>query len=93
MVSSVTVDAPAGLGGSFNGGEIHISPIDTRLIEPVTLALSIMDGDRLLAICPVHLTEQTWGLRGSVVTGNDSTGCLQARLQGPLSSRYYYSDL
>ena len=87
MVSSITIDAPAGLGGSFIAGEIHISPIDTRLVEPVTLALSIMDGDRLLAVCPVHLTEHTRGLRGSVVTGNDSTGCLQPRLQVDIAAQ------
>ena len=81
MISSVTVDAPSGLGGSFTEAEIDLLPTSARLDEPVTLALKVMDGDRLLAICPVHLTDQTRGLRGSVVTGTDSTGWLQTRLK------------
>ena len=81
MISTVTIDAPSGLGGSFTGGEINFLSTNTRLDEPVTLALKVMDGDRLLAICPVHLTEQTSGLRGSIVTGTDSTGWLQTRLR------------
>ena len=86
MISSVTIDAPSGLGGSFTEGEINLLPTSTRLDEPVTLALKVMDGDRLLAICPVHLTEQTRGLRGSIVTGTDSTGWLQIRLRVDVAS-------
>ena len=81
MISSVTVDAPSGLGGSFTEAEIDLLSTRTRLDEPVTLALKVLDGDTLLAICPVHLSEQTRGLRGSVVTGTDSTGWLQAHLK------------
>ena len=81
MISSVTIDAPSGLGGSFTGGEIDILSTSRRLDETVTLALDVMDGDRLLASCPVHLTEQTRGLRGYVITGTDSTGWLQTRLK------------
>ena len=81
MISTVTIDAPSGLGGSFTGGEINFLPTNTRLDEPVTLALKVMDGDADLAICPVHLTEQTTGLRGSIVTGADSTGWLRTRIK------------
>ena len=64
-----------------HGREIVLLPTKRRLDEPVTVALNLMDGDRLLASYPVHLTEQTRGIRGSVVTGTDSTGWLQARLK------------
>ena len=80
MVGSVTVDAPSGLGGDFTETEIVLLPINS-LGEPVTLALEIMDGDRLLASWPVHLTQRTGGLRGSILTGTDSTGWLQTRLK------------
>ena len=80
MVGSVTVDAPSGLGGDFTETELVFLPINS-LDEPVTLALDIMDGDRLLASWPVHLTERTGGLRGSILTGTDSTGWLQTRLK------------
>ena len=81
MISSVTIDAPFGLGGSFTEGVINLLPTSTKLDEAVTLALKVMDGDSLLAICPVHLTEQARGLTGSIVTGTDSTGWLQTRLR------------
>ena len=81
MISSVTVNAPFGLGGSFTGMEFHLFPNNTRLDEPVTLALNVMDGDKLLASWPVHLTERTGGPRGSIVTGADKTGWLQTRLK------------
>ena len=87
MISSVTVDAPSGLGGSFTEGEINLLPISTKLDEPITIALKVMDGDRLLANCPVHLVERTIGLKGSVVTGTDSTGWLQTRLRVDVAAR------
>ena len=81
MVSSVTVDAPFGLGGSFTGAEVSLLPSSRALDEPISLALDIMDDDRLLASWPVNLTERTGGLKGSILTGADSTGWLQSRLR------------
>ena len=80
MISSVVVDAPSGLGGSFTGGEIDILSTSRVLEESVTLALEVMDDDRLLASCPVHLTEGTRGSKGSIFSGTDSSGWLQIRL-------------
>ena len=80
MVDSVTVDAPFGLGGDFTETELVLIPINS-LEEPVTLSLDIMDGDKILASWPVHLTERTGGLRGSTLTGTDSTGWLQTRIK------------
>ena len=80
MINSVTIDAPSGLGGSFIGGELNVSLINTKLDEPVTLAIDIMDGGKLIASCPVHLTEQTGGFKGSIFTGTDSIGWLETRL-------------
>ena len=87
MISSVTVDAPSGLGGSFTEAEIDLLPPSTRLAEPITIAFKVMDGDTLLANCPVHITERTSGLRGFVVTGTDSTGWLQTRLRVDVAAR------
>ena len=81
MISSVTIDAPSGLGGSFSGGELDIFPTNTKLDEPVTLALDIMDGDKLITSCPVDLTERTGGPKGSIFSGTDSTGWLETRLR------------
>ena len=80
MLSSVVIDAPSGLGGSFTGGEINILSTSRLLEEAVTLALEVMEGDMLLASCPIHLTEGTRGLKGSIFSGTDSSGWLQIRL-------------
>ena len=80
MVDSVTIDAPFGLAGDFTETELTLIPINS-LDEPVTLSLDIMDGDIILASWPVHLTERTSGLRGSTLTGADSTGWLQAHIK------------
>ena len=71
---------PSGLGGSFTGGEIDILSTSRVLGESVTLALEVMDVDRPLASCPVHLTEGTRGAKGSIFSGTDSSGWLQIRL-------------
>ena len=80
MISSVTIDLPAGLGGIFSGGELNIGPATTEMDEPLTLALRIMAEDKLVASYPVYLKERTGGPRGFVLTGTDSTGWLAMRL-------------
>ena len=87
MVSSVTVDAPSGLGGNFAEAEISLLPTNSTLDEPISLALDIMDDDRLIASWPVHLTERTGGLKGSILTGSDSTEWLQTRLRVDVEAR------
>ena len=79
-VSSVTVDAPAGLGGTFTGAELTIFPAYEKLEEPVTLSMNIWDGDELIASCPARLIERTGGSKGSIFTGTDSTGWLGVRM-------------
>ena len=92
LVSSLVVDAPAGLGGSFTGYGIDVLSIDTKLDAPVTLALDVMGGDRLLASCPIHLTKQTRGLKGSILTGTDSTGWLEASLTVNVVAREFAAE-
>ena len=81
MISSLTIDAPSGLGGAFSEGELKLFPIDTRLQEPVTLALDVMDGDNLVASYPIRLMERTGGSKGFIFTGADSTGWLEIQLK------------
>lgn len=80
LISSLVVDAPAGLGGSFTGYEIDFLPTDIMLEDHVTLMLDVIDGDKLLVSCPIRLTEQTRGLKGSILTGTDNSGWLETRL-------------
>ena len=80
LVSNIRVDAPSGLGGNFTGGELYVLSTNRRLDETITLTLDVMHGGRLLASCPIHLTERTTGLKGSIFNGQDSSGWLQIRL-------------
>ena len=92
LIDSLVVDAPAGLGGSFTGYELDILPTDTSLDDPVTLAVDVMDGDRIQASCPIQLTQQTGGLKGSVLTGTDSTGWLEMRLTVNVVDREFATE-
>ena len=94
MVRSVTVDAPSGLGGSFTEAEISLLPLNSALDEPISLALDIMDEDRLVTSWPINLTERTAGFKGFVLTGADTTGWLQTRLRvdiedGKLEAKFW----
>ena len=80
LIDRLRVDAPSGLGGSFTGGEIDLFSTNKGLSEMITVALDIQDGDNLLASCPIHLNEQTTGLKGSIVRGTDSSGWLKTRV-------------
>ena len=79
-VDNITIDAPAGLGGTFTGGEIDILSSSIKLDEPMSLALDITKGEVLLASCPIHLTERMSGLEGSIAIGADVSGWLITRL-------------
>lgn len=79
-VSSVTVDAPGGLGGTFTEAELTIFPAYEKLEDPVILSMNIWDGDELIASCPARLVERTGGSKGSVLTGTDSTGWLGVQM-------------
>ena len=92
LISSLVVDAPAGLGGSFTTLGIDLLPTDTSLDDPVTLAVEVVDGNRLLASCPIHLTEQTWGLKGGILTGTDSTSWLEASLTADIVAREFTAE-
>ena len=80
LVDGVSIDAPSGLACDFAEAELVLVPINS-LDKPITLALDIMDGDKVLASWPIQLTERTGGLRGFTLTGADSTGWLHTRIR------------
>ena len=92
LVSSLVVDAPAGLGGSFTALGIDLLPTDTSLDDPVTLVLEAVDGDRILASCPFRLTEQTRGFKGGILTGTDNTGWLEASLTADIEASAFTAE-
>ena len=87
MIANIKLDAPSGLGGSFTGGYLHLSPNNPTLSEPLPLTLTVMDGNKPLASVPVEITERTGGLRGLILTGSDSTGWLQIRLKVDMEAK------
>ena len=92
LLESVTIDAPAGLGGSFPGGEIDLLPTSKDLDDPVSLSLNVMDGDRLVAHYPIQLTEQTRRLKGSIITGMDKIEWLNIRLRVAVLEKWFESN-
>ena len=79
--SNIVIDAPSGLGGTLGKAVIELLPTNRRIEKPMMVALKLMDTKGLVAGLPVTLTEQSKGLRGSVLTGADSTGWLQCQIK------------
>lgn len=89
LVGSVVVDAPSGLGGNFANSEIDLFSTNQGLREAITVVLEIMEDDKLLASCPIHLNKQTTGLRGTVLSGTDSSGWLRTRITFNFTTREF----
>ncbi len=87
MISSITVDAPLGLGGKFTGGDLHLFPSTPKLDEPIPILLAVMDEDIRIASLPAEITGRTVGLKGAILTGSDSTGWLQTRLKANMEEK------
>ena len=69
VLTGLTMDAPGGLGGDLDVGELSLWPVDTELDERVTLSLDIMDGDDLLISCPWTLRSELRGRVGLYAAG------------------------
>ena len=96
VLTGLTMDAPGGLGGDLDVGELSLWPVDTELDERVTLSLDIMDGDDLLISCPLDFTKRTSGPSGSICSGTDSSGWLELDLkvnlvEGELEGRFRWT--
>ena len=96
VLTGLTMDAPGGLGGDLDVGELSLWPVDTELDERVTLSLDIMDGDDLLISCPLDFTKRTSGPSGSIYSGTDSSGWLELDLkvnlvEGELEGRFRWT--
>ena len=81
IISNLTIDAPSGLGGSFADVELELSPADIQVREPIALALDVMDGDNIIASCPIKITEQMGGSKGFILSGTDSTSWLEVQMK------------
>jgi len=85
-VAGFSVDAPAGLGGSFTDMELTIGSAGAKLDEPFNLTLNVMKGDCILSSLLVKVTRRNVGLKGAIIGGYDETGWLHVQLTANLVS-------
>ena len=75
--SHVSLDAPAGLGGQFEGVTIQLMPADVSGVEGAAVLEIVSPGGRVLAGVPLTLTLKNRGQVGAVFESLDRTGWLQ----------------
>ena len=86
-IKEITLDAPAGLGGSFSGGYLSIHSNVEKLDDPVRLLLNIVDGDNVLVSWPVQITHRTDGIKGTIFDASDVTGWLTVQIKANPSAQ------
>src|ERR1035437_1215654 len=75
-VQEVTVDMPAGLGGTYQGGVVDIGPsVTDDRVWACILACVAPDGSTVAEI-PMNLRITSKGAKGAIVEGTDATGVL-----------------
>jgi hypothetical protein len=75
FVPEISVDAPAGLGGTFEKPTVSMGPGQPSSIDPVDLAFTISDPEgKTVAALTVHCVPKSAGRRGVVFHGTDNAG-------------------
>jgi hypothetical protein len=74
----VSLDAPAGLGGQFDGVSLELLPSDFGNVEGVAILEVVGPSGRVLAGVPLTLTLKSRGEIGAIFEGSDRTGWLQS---------------
>ncbi len=78
-VPSATVDAPAGLGGSFEGATLTMGPGRPASSTPIEAVFRLLDPSGGVASeLPIRLTPRSSGRRGAILEGTDRSGCVHA---------------
>jgi hypothetical protein len=79
-VRDLLLNAPASLGGHWQGGSVELFPSEPS-DGPHEALLAVLDpSDSTLAELPITLRATSRGLRGAVLDGADSTGILSVRV-------------
>jgi hypothetical protein len=90
FVPEVTVDAPAGLGGTFSGPTVTMGPGKPVRTDPIDFVFSVIDTDgTTLAALPIHCVPQTSGRRGTILRGADRGGHVEAEVTIDVTGRKY----
>lgn len=77
-VQEMRIDAPANLGGRFEGGVIEVKPVARGKAVDLHIAVVRPDG-RVISSLPVSLGLEGAGERGVIRSGDDRTGALHVR--------------
>ncbi len=88
-IKEITLDAPAGLGGSFSGGYLSIHSSVEKLDDPIHLQLNVVDGDNVLVSWPVQVTHRTDGIKGTIFDASDVTGWLTVQIKANFSTQHF----
>lgn len=93
-IQSITVDAPAGLGGLFQGDLGIASAIDTSAKPGMVLITYRPDGS-VISSLPLSVTQTTSGSRGIELSARDASGGLNIQLRStgpsdPLHSNFHF---
>lgn len=90
FVPGLTLDAPAGLGGSFESPDVSIGPGAPVTTEPLDLVFSVIDpSGTTVADLTLHCIPQTSGTRGTVLAGADRYGYITADITIDVTGRQY----
>ena len=74
-VDRLEVDAPAGLGGKFEGGSIRIGPSVSDGAPSIELVLAVLaDDSSLLGALPISFELQSAGSKGAIWKGSIAPG-------------------
>lgn len=75
-VDAITVNAPAGVGGTFSGGSVSFFPVSNAEIGP--LRITVLDPlNHVIASLPMTVTSHTHGIAGATLSAEDRSGFLR----------------
>jgi hypothetical protein len=81
FVKSVSIEAPAGLGGLFEHIGIEMSPVNEESWRVPARLIAIAPGGRHVSSLPVVFDRRSAGQRGGTLSGHDHTGTLTFQLR------------
>lgn len=94
FVPQVTVDAPAGLGGTYASPEVSLGPGAPVTTEPLDLVFSVVDPvGATVAALELECVPQSTGRRGSVLIGTDRGSYVTVNVTIDATERKFHINL
>lgn len=92
VIERVEIDAPAGIGGTFAGGSMQVTPTPPKS-APIKVTGELFRGERLLGTLPFEMRLMHGGQKGFVLTGTDASRWLDAKITLDVSTKTYRVNL